>query len=151
MAAKKKAKTTTKKKKTSTAKVAVRKKIVGKKVAAKKKSAVKAKTAPKKKRGVARAPTPKPATPAIPPGTERIGIVTHYYSHLTVAIVLLESGNLRVGDFIHIKGHTSDFSQPVESMEIDHVHVNESRPGQSFGLRVKEHAREHDVVYKAKS
>jgi len=150
MATRKKAKTTTKKKKTSSAKVAVRKKTVGKKVAVKKKTAIKSKAAPRKKRGVARAPAPKlkPLVPAIPPGTERIGIVTHYYSHLSVAIVQLEAGNLRVGDFIHIKGHTSDFSQPVESMEIDHVHVNEARPGQSFGLRVKDHAREHDVVYK---
>lgn len=153
MATKKKAKTATKKKKTSTAKVAVRKKSVGKKVTVKKKSAVKSKTAPGKKQVTARAPAPmpKPAAPAIPPGTERIGIVTHYYSHLSVAIVQLETGNLRVGDVIHIKGHTSDFSQPVESMEIDHVHVNEAHPGQSFGLRVKEHAREHDGVYKAKS
>ena len=152
MATKKKAKTTTKKKKTSTSKVAVRKKTGGKKVAAKKKTAVKAKAAPKPKRAAARkpAPMPKPAAPAIPPGTEPIGIVTHYYSHLSVAIVQLETGNLCVGDFIHIKGHTSDFSQPVESMEIDRVHVSEARPGQSFGLRVKEHAREHDVVYKAK-
>ena len=152
MATKKKAKTTTKKKKTSTAKVAVRKKTAGKKVAAKKKAAVKAKVSPRKKQVTARAPAamPKPAAPAIPPGTERIGIVTHYYSHLSVAIVQLETGNLRVGDVIHIKGHTSNFSQPVESMEIDHVHVNEARPGQSFGLRVKEHAREHDGVYKAK-
>jgi putative protease len=68
-----------------------------------------------------------------------------------VAILKLEKGVLRVGEHIHIKGHTSDFSQPVESMEIDHVHVNEARPGQSFGLRVREHAREHDAVYKAKS
>ncbi|OGI48847.1 MAG: hypothetical protein A3E57_08160 [Candidatus Muproteobacteria bacterium RIFCSPHIGHO2_12_FULL_60_33] len=88
--------------------------------------------------------------PVAPPGTERIGVVTHYYNHLAVAILKLEKGKLRVGDFIHIKGHTSDFAQPVESLEIDHVHVNEVRPGQSFGLRVKEHAREHDVVYKAK-
>jgi putative protease len=153
MATKKKAKTTTKKKKTATGKVTVRKKTAGKKAAAKKKTVVKARAAPGKKRVTARAPAtpPKPAAPVTPPGTERIGIVTHYYSHLTVAIVQLETGSLRVGDFIHIKGHTSDFSQPVESMEIDHVHVNESRPGQSFGLRVKEHAREHDVVYKAKS
>jgi hypothetical protein len=153
MATKKKAKTTTKKKKTSTAKAAVRKKTIGKKAAAKKKTALKAKTALRPKRTVTGKPatTPKPAAPAIPPGTERIGIVTHYYSHLSVAIVQLETGSLRVGDFIHIKGHTSDFSQPVESMEIDHVHVNEARPGQSFGLRVKEHAREHDGVYKAKS
>jgi putative protease len=152
MAAKKKAKNKAKKKKTTAPKAAVRKKTAGKKVAAKKKTAVKARAAPGKKRVAARAPAPmpKPAAPAIPPGTERIGIVTHYYSHLSVAILKLETGSLRVGDVIHIKGHTSDFSQPVESMEIDHVHVNEARPGQSFGLRVKEHAREHDVVYKTK-
>jgi translation elongation factor EF-Tu-like GTPase len=153
MATKKKAKTKAKKKKTATGKVTVRKKPAGKKAAAKKKPAVKAKAVPGKKRVTARAPAPmpKPATPAIPPGTERIGIITHYYSHLSVAILKLETGSLRVGDLIHIRGHTSDFSQPVESMEIDHVHVNEARPGQSFGLRVKEHAREHDGVYKAKS
>ena len=152
MATKKKTKTITKKKKKPTVKVPVRKKPVGQKVAAKKKTAIKAGTTLRKKPVAARvpAPMPKPAAQAAPPGTERIGVVTHYYSHLSVAIVLLETGSLRVGDFIHIRGHTSDFSQPVESMEIDHAHVNEARPGQSFGLRVKEHAREHDVVYKSK-
>jgi len=150
MAIKKKAKTKTKKKKKATParKAAGIKKAAPKKAAAKKKT--KAKTAPKTKPVAARAPAPIPAAPAAPPGMERIGIVTHYYNHLSVAIVQLETGSLRVGDMIHIKGHTSDFSQPVESLEIDHVHVSEARPGQSFGLRVKEHAREHDVVYKAK-
>jgi hypothetical protein len=151
MAAKKKTKTKAKKKKkaTSARKAVSRKKATPRKATAKKKA--KTKTAPGTKRVVARKPAPMPAAvPVAPPGTERIGIVTHYYSHLSVAIVQLETGTLRVGDVIHIKGHTSDFSQPVESMEIDHVHVSECRPGQSFGLRVKEHAREHDVVYKAK-
>lgn len=151
MATKKKAKTKTKKKK----KAAPARKAAGARKAAPKKAAVKKKTrakaAPKTKPVTARAPAmPKPAVPAAPPGMERVGIVTHYYNHLSVAIVQLDTGSLRVGDMIHIKGHTSDFSQPVESLEIDHVHVNEARPGQSFGLRVKEHAREHDVVYKAK-
>ncbi|MGE5240532.1 MAG: hypothetical protein ACM3NI_02700 [Bacteroidota bacterium] len=151
MAAKKKAKTKTKKKK----KAAPARKATGARKAAPKKAAVKKKTkakaAPKTKPAAARAPAmPKPAAPAAPPGMERVGIVTHYYNHLSVAIVQLDTGSLRVGDTIHIKGHTSDFSQPVESLEIDHVHVNEAHPGQSFGLRVKEHAREHDVVYKAK-
>ena len=145
MATKKKAETKAKKKKTSVPKAAVRKKTAGKKIAVKKKT----KAAPKPKRAAARVPAPMPQ-PVAPPGTERIGVVTHYYNHLAVAILKLEKGKLRVGDFIHIKGHTSDFAQPVESLEIDHVHVNEVRPGQSFGLRVKEHAREHDVVYKAK-
>ena len=145
MATKKKAKTKAKKKKAPARKVAARKKA-----APKKKTSAKAKSAPKAKRPVAPKPVPMPAAPAAPPGMERIGIVTHYFNHLSVAILKLETGTLRVGEIIHIKGHTSDFAQPVESMEIDHVHVNEARPGQSFGLRVKEHAREHDVVYKAK-
>lgn len=147
MATKKKTKTKAKKKKTSTGKVASRKKV-----AVKKKTKSQTKPAPKTKRAAApaAAPMPKPAVVAAPPGTERIGIVTHYFSHLSVAIVQLETSSLSVGDVIHIKGHTSDFTQPVESMEVDHVHVSEARPGQSFGLRVKEHAREHDVVYKAK-
>ena len=151
MATRKKAKTKTKKKKkaTSARKVAGVKKAAPKKTAVKKKT--KAKAAPKTKPAAARAPAmPKPAAPATPPGMERVGIITHYYNHLSVAIVQLDTGSLRVGDMIHIKGHTSDFSQPVDSLEIDHVHVDEARPGQSFGLRVKEHAREHDVVYKAK-
>ena len=148
MATRKKAKTKAKKKKTSTGKVAGRKKVA-KKVAAKKKTKPKAKAAPKAKRATTRKPAPMPK-PVAPPGTERIGVVTHYFSHLAVAIVQLETGSMRAGDVVHIKGHTSDFTQPVESMEIDHVHVTEVRPGQSFGLRVREHAREHDVVYKAK-
>lgn len=151
MAAKKKAKTKTKKKK----KAAPARKVAGVKKAAPKKAAVKKKTkvkaAPKTRPTAARAAaTPQPVAPTAPPGMERVGIITHYYNHLSVAIVQLDTGSLRVGDTIHVKGHTSDFSQPVDSLEIDHVHVNEVRPGQSFGLRVKEHAREHDVVYKAK-
>jgi len=149
MAAKKKAKTKAKKK---TKKVPIRK-AAGRKKAAPKlkakpivKKKAKAKPAPKTKRVA----TPASVVPTVPPGMARIGIVTHYFPHVSAAIVQLEIGSLRVGDVIHIKGHTSDFTQRVDSMEIDHVHVNEARPGQSFGLRVKEHAREHDVVYKAK-
>lgn len=146
MATKKKAKTKAKKKKAPTRKIVARKKS-----APKKKTATKTRPARKTKRPVAPKPSPVATAPSAPPGMERIGVVTHYYNHLSVAILKIEKGTLRVGDMIHIKGHTSDFAQPVESMEIDHVHVNEARPGQSFGVRVRDHAREHDVVYKAKS
>jgi hypothetical protein len=65
-------------------------------------------------RPVPATPTPTlPAQPA-PPG-ERIGIVTHYYNHLSVATLRLDSGTLRIGDVIHIRGHTTDFSQRVEA------------------------------------
>jgi hypothetical protein len=150
MATKKKSKSKAKKKKKA---APARKAVSRKKIApGKKKKAApkkKAKAAPRAK-AAARKPAPAPAAPAAPPGMERIGIVTHYYNHLSVAIIELETGSLRVGDVIHIRGHTSDFSQPVESLEIEHTHVDEVGPGESFGLRVKDHAREHDVVYKAR-
>jgi Elongation factor Tu domain 2 len=89
-----------------------------------------------------------PAQPA-PPG-ERIGVVTHYYNHLSVATLRLESGTLRVGDVIHFRGNTTDFSQRVESLEVNHAPANEVGPNDDFGLKVVGHAREHDVVYKVR-
>ncbi|MBI4209757.1 MAG: translation elongation factor-like protein [Deltaproteobacteria bacterium] len=79
-----------------------------------------------------------------------VGKVIHYYSHLQVAVVELDKGSLSVGDRIHIKGHTSDFYQMVESMEIEHQKVQTAKPGDGFGIRVVDHARDHDVVYLAK-
>ncbi len=100
-------------------------------------------------------PPPQPAASAVPAtaaapavAEERVGIVTHYFSHLSVAVVRMESGGLRLGDNIHVSGHTSDFRQRVESMQIEHNLVSEVVAGQEFGLKVTEHAREHDVVYK---
>ena len=81
---------------------------------------------------------------------QRIGVVTHYYSHLSVAILRLESGMLRVGDVIHIRGHTTDLSQRVESLEVNHAPATEVGPNDDFGLKVVGHVREHDVVYKVR-
>ena len=96
---------------------------------------------------------PKPAMPpaAPPPPGERIGVVTHYYGNVSVAIVKLDPGvTLRVGDQIHIRGHTSDFAQRVESLQVEHAQVSEVGPQDDFGMKVKDHAREHDVVYRVK-
>jgi len=66
-------------------------------------------------------------------------------------VVKLEPGvTLRVGDNIHVKGHTSDFSQRVESLQIGHASVEQVGSNDDFGLKVAEHAREHDVVYRLK-
>ncbi|MGH8704186.1 MAG: hypothetical protein ACREUO_02090, partial [Burkholderiales bacterium] len=94
---------------------------------------------------------PRPVTPpARPAPGERVGVVTHYYGHVSVAIVKLESGRLRAGDAIHVRGHTSDFGQRVESLQIDHAPVTEVGPDDDFGLKVIAPVREHDVVYKVK-
>ena len=97
------------------------------------------------------AATPMPTLPAQPtPQEERIGVVTHYFSHLSVATLRLESGTLRIGDVIHIRGHTTDFSQRVESLEVNNAPATEVGPNDDFGLKVVQHAREHDVVYKVR-
>jgi len=77
-----------------------------------------------------------------------IGKVTHYYSKARVAAIQLTEGELRTGDTIHIVGHTSDFSQKVGSMELEHQHIESAGPGANIGIRVLEHAREHDAVYR---
>jgi putative protease len=77
--------------------------------------------------------------------------VTHYYGHPSVATLRLESGTLRVGDVIHIRGHTTDFSQKVESLEVNHAAVTEVGSNDDFGLKVVEHVREHDIVFKVSS
>jgi putative protease len=111
--------------------------------------------APKAKAKARRAPRAAkpqlPGAPARPAPGERIGIVTHYYGEPRVAIVKLDEGaRLRVGDTIHILGHTSDFTQRVDSLQIEHAAVEEVGAEDDFGLKVVEHAREHDVVYRLK-
>ncbi|MGH8642583.1 MAG: EF-Tu/IF-2/RF-3 family GTPase [Burkholderiales bacterium] len=91
---------------------------------------------------------PAPVTPvALPPPGDRIGIVTHYFSNISVAVVKIESGRLRVGDTIHIRGHTTDFKQRIDSLQVEHKPVPEVGPNDDFGLKVGQHARENDVVY----
>lgn len=78
----------------------------------------------------------------------KIGTVSHYFGHLGVAAVEITDGELRTGDMVHIKGHSTDFQQTVESIQIEHEQVEVAKPGDSVGIQVIEKAREHDEVYK---
>jgi len=79
---------------------------------------------------------------------QKIGVVIHYWTHIHVAGIHLTYGELRVGDTIRIKGHTSDFSQQIESMQVDSQAVEMARPGDDVGIRVTDYVREHDEVFK---
>ena len=79
---------------------------------------------------------------------EKLGVVTHYFSHIEVAAIELTDGPLTVGDRIHIKGHTSDFKQTVDSIQVEHDSMQQAPQGHNVGIKVLQHAREHDVVYK---
>lgn len=78
---------------------------------------------------------------------KEIGKVIHYYNHLSVGIVEL-SGALKVGDKIHIKGHSDDFTLSVESMQLDHQNVSEGAAGQQVGIKVTGKVHPNDKVYK---
>ena len=76
-----------------------------------------------------------------------VGKISHYYTKLGVGVVEL-TGTLNAGDRIRIKGATTDFEQKVENMQIEHNKVEEAKAGQSIGLKVSGHVRQHDIVYK---
>lgn len=78
---------------------------------------------------------------------EVIGNVSDFFAHPVVAGIEL-TGALKVGDTIHIKGHTSDMEFTVNSMQIDNANVNEAKAGDSVGIKVSERVRRGDIVYK---
>jgi len=79
---------------------------------------------------------------------EKVGVVIHYFANIGVAGIKITDGELSVGDTIHVQGHTSDFTQTVDSIQMEHEAVSTARPGDEVGLKVVKYAREHDAVYK---
>ncbi len=77
-----------------------------------------------------------------------IGHISHYFSHISVGIIEL-TDTLRVGEKVHIKGHTTDFVQTVASMEVEHQPVQEAKVGNSVGIKADQHVREGDMVYRS--
>ena len=80
-----------------------------------------------------------------------IGKVTHYFDHLGVAVVQLAKGaSLKKGDKVQFKGSSTDFTQEVESLQVDHEDVEAAKAGDDFGLKVEKPVKENDQVYSAK-
>ena len=77
----------------------------------------------------------------------KIGKVTHFYDHLSVAIVKL-TAPITVGDELHFKGHTTDFKQKADSLQFDHKEIEAGKKGQEVGIKVKDKVREGDAVEK---
>lgn len=75
-----------------------------------------------------------------------IGEVTHYFDHLGVAVFKLTAA-LEVGNQIHLKGHTTDFEQKVQEMQVDHAKVEKAAKGAEVGAKVDEVVREGDKIY----
>lgn len=79
---------------------------------------------------------------------EKIGQITHYFAKIGVGVLEITNGELKVGDTIHIKGHTTELYQKVQSMQVEHKPVESARAGEEVGLKVEGPVRENDIVYK---
>ena len=76
-----------------------------------------------------------------------IGKITHFFGRPSVGIIEL-SDVLKIGDTIHIKGHTSDLTQQVSSMQIEHADITEAKSGDVVGIKVEQKIHKNDSVYK---
>ncbi len=76
-----------------------------------------------------------------------VGLITHYFPHVQAAVIKLK-GPLVMGDTIKIKGHTTELTQIITSMQIDRVDISNAKKGDEIGLLVSTRVRQHDKVYK---
>jgi putative protease len=81
-------------------------------------------------------------------GEEIVGKVTDYFAKIGVAGIQMTTGALNVGDTIRIKGHTTDVTQTVESIQLEHQSVQRAEQGKTVGIRVKDRVRKGDDVLK---
>jgi putative protease len=76
-----------------------------------------------------------------------VGKVEKFFGKISVAAIRITAGEVKVGDTIHIKGHTTDFEQTVDSMQVEHASVQKVVPGDEVGIKTKEKVHENDSVY----
>jgi putative protease len=79
---------------------------------------------------------------------DQVGMVVNFYAKPCVAAVKVTHGMIKIGDFLKYKGHTTDFTEVVSSIEIENQPVEIAKEGDLVGVKVKERVRENDKVYK---
>ncbi len=79
---------------------------------------------------------------------ELVGSVVHYFKGPSVAVVRISGGALAIGDRIRVHGHTTDFTEQISSMEVDHKKVERAGPGDEVAIQVTDRTRPHDQVLK---
>ena len=73
---------------------------------------------------------------------KEVGKVTDYFAHIGVVAITVNAGSIEVGDVLHFKGHTTDFTQKIESMQVEHSNVSKADVGDEVGIKVRERVRQ---------
>lgn len=79
---------------------------------------------------------------------EQVAVIIKFFAKPSVAALEVTNGTITKGDLLKYKGHTTDFTEEIASMEIDNQPVDEVKAGDLVGVKVKERVREGDKVYK---
>ncbi|RJR42178.1 MAG: translation elongation factor-like protein [Desulfobacteraceae bacterium] len=79
---------------------------------------------------------------------EKVGVVVKFFVKPGVAAIEAMGGGIKTGDLLRFRGHTTDFTEQVDSMQVDNKPVGEAPAGSMVGIKVKERVRENDEVYK---
>ena len=82
------------------------------------------------------------------PRLKPIGTVVHYFDKIGVGVLKL-NGTLKVGDTITLKRNDDEFSQPVESLQVDHENIPSAKKGDDVGLKLEQPVKEGTLVFKA--
>ncbi len=77
-----------------------------------------------------------------------VGRVADYFAKIGVVAIEITKEGIKVGDKLHFHGHTTDFTETVKSMQIEHDSVEEAGVGENVGIKVSERVRAHDYVFK---
>ncbi|MBM3251777.1 MAG: hypothetical protein FJZ11_03240 [Candidatus Omnitrophica bacterium] len=116
----------------------------------KRKSAIKKKTIKKPKKKVLKKKKASRIAKKPAAQEELVGIITHYFPHVKAGVIKIKKGTISLGDTIHIKGHTTNFSQKISSLQIDRKPIESAPKGKEIGLAVKSRVRHNDKVFKVK-
>jgi len=81
-----------------------------------------------------------------PKAPKPIGVVTHFYGHISVAIVKFNKA-VKQGEQVHFRGATTDLIQAIDSMQFDHKEIPVAKKGQEVGIKVSDKVRDGDEVY----
>jgi translation elongation factor EF-1alpha len=79
---------------------------------------------------------------------DKVGRVEKFFAKPGVAAIEVTAGVLRIGDKLHFKGHTTDFEETITSMQVENQPVEEAKPGDLIGVKVKGRVRENDTVFR---
>lgn len=79
---------------------------------------------------------------------ELVGTVVHYFKGPSVAVVRLSAGPIALGDQVRFHGHTTEFTEQISSMEVNHQKVSQAKAGDEVAIQVADRTRQHDQVFK---